>query len=497
MPRGSGGVYTLPAGNPVVSGTVIASSWANPTMDDLGAALTDSLSRTGNGGMQAAFKNIDGVETSPSDTFNNDPLTGRYLAAVGDMRDTVSGVDQVRYTPQGLSVTDGAGGWIPVLGSGSGAILIQTDFTNVAGQSVFTTAEANSSADCYINGSLLANADYTFTLGNTITLAEPVKSALDVVSILGYGAFDLADPAGARAAIDVYSTEESDAGNKNYLINGDMHVVQRGNVVFSSSSLAYGGCDRWLTGVSGTTVSTVILQTALALNRSKYSQQVGNVTTTGASAVSLSQRIEAVSTFGLSNRTVTISGYVLQQTGAPQDFQIVLRKAIGVDDFSSNTTITAQPVFSIPDNLATYVEYTYTLGASDGTNGIEVNYSFPSLPAMTNAQFYFSELQLNTGAIAKPFIYTPIGETLALCQRYYQSYGFRLAASRINDDQTSRYFSAPRSVTMRAAPTETGTTSSGTVTFGASAGVLLFEVTGVAATDGIFMDNYTADAELK
>jgi len=132
---------------------------------------------------------------------------------------------------------------------------------------------------------------------------------------------------------------------------------------------------------------------------------------------------------------VTISGYVLQQTGAPQDFQIVLRKAIGVDDFSSNTTITAQPVFSIPDNVATYVEYTYTLGASDGTNGIEVNYSFPSLPAMTNAQFYFSELQLNTGANAKPFIYTPIGETLALCQRYYETnYTDGFAAGDIDTD---------------------------------------------------------------
>jgi len=36
MPRNSSGVYTLPAGNPVVTDTVIDVDWANPTMEDVG-----------------------------------------------------------------------------------------------------------------------------------------------------------------------------------------------------------------------------------------------------------------------------------------------------------------------------------------------------------------------------------------------------------------------------------------------------------------------------
>lgn len=55
MSRDASGNYNLPAGNPVVSGTVITTAWANPTMADLGSALTDSLSRTGKGGMGAAL----------------------------------------------------------------------------------------------------------------------------------------------------------------------------------------------------------------------------------------------------------------------------------------------------------------------------------------------------------------------------------------------------------------------------------------------------------
>lgn len=48
MPRDGSGNYSLPSGNPVVTGTLISSGgWANPTMSDLATALTQSLSRDG------------------------------------------------------------------------------------------------------------------------------------------------------------------------------------------------------------------------------------------------------------------------------------------------------------------------------------------------------------------------------------------------------------------------------------------------------------------
>ena len=51
MPRSASGAYTLPAGNPVLTGTVISSGgWGNPTLSDLAAEMTDSLSRSGQGG---------------------------------------------------------------------------------------------------------------------------------------------------------------------------------------------------------------------------------------------------------------------------------------------------------------------------------------------------------------------------------------------------------------------------------------------------------------
>ena len=47
MSRNGSGTYSLPAGNPVVTQTTISSSWANNTMTDLAAALTDSVAADG------------------------------------------------------------------------------------------------------------------------------------------------------------------------------------------------------------------------------------------------------------------------------------------------------------------------------------------------------------------------------------------------------------------------------------------------------------------
>jgi hypothetical protein len=47
MSRNGTGTYSLPAGNPVVTGTTIASNWANTTLTDIATALTNSISADG------------------------------------------------------------------------------------------------------------------------------------------------------------------------------------------------------------------------------------------------------------------------------------------------------------------------------------------------------------------------------------------------------------------------------------------------------------------
>ncbi len=97
MPRDSAGNYTLPTGNPVLSGTTIDTSWANPTMEDVAQSLTNSLSRDGEGGMLVPFKNVDGTETIPGVSFTNEPNTGFYRFGPGDFRASVLGGQVVRF----------------------------------------------------------------------------------------------------------------------------------------------------------------------------------------------------------------------------------------------------------------------------------------------------------------------------------------------------------------------------------------------------------------
>lgn len=118
MPRDSGGIYTLPLA-PVVAGTPIEATWANTTMDDLAVAMTDSLSRSGSGGMQASLKLVDGVVGTPGLNWINEPSSGWYRAGAFDVRGSLAGSDLVRMYQDGganrfLQFWDGTQ-WLTIL----------------------------------------------------------------------------------------------------------------------------------------------------------------------------------------------------------------------------------------------------------------------------------------------------------------------------------------------------------------------------------------------
>ena len=99
MPRDGNGRYVLPAGNPVISGTVIDTAWANPTMEDIANALTNSLSRTGNGGMLTPMLFANGSVGQPGISWQDEPNSGFYRAGNDDMRVSVNGVAVMQWTP--------------------------------------------------------------------------------------------------------------------------------------------------------------------------------------------------------------------------------------------------------------------------------------------------------------------------------------------------------------------------------------------------------------
>jgi hypothetical protein len=107
MPRKSAGKHSLPAGQPVVSGTTIAATVHNALAGDLSAEISSSLDRSGRGGMLAPLRVPDGSLPAPTLSFTNETGTGLRRAGTGDLRVGVLGADTLKVTASGADVVRG------------------------------------------------------------------------------------------------------------------------------------------------------------------------------------------------------------------------------------------------------------------------------------------------------------------------------------------------------------------------------------------------------
>jgi hypothetical protein len=160
--RNSSGTYSLPAGNPVVGGTKITSSWANLTLGDIAAELGDSLSRSGKGAMSAPLRVPNGTPGAPTLSFANDPDSGLYLSSAGDARIAAAGVDSLQCTATGVTVP----GTLGVTGNGTvGGTL------GVTGVATFSAAPVLSAGASVTGGDLslsLAGTQQILKSGGTL-----------------------------------------------------------------------------------------------------------------------------------------------------------------------------------------------------------------------------------------------------------------------------------------------------------------------------------------
>lgn len=155
MPRDSNGNYTLPAGNPVISGTTITSSWGNQTLTDIGTVLTASLDRSGNGGMLAPFKIVDGVAGAPGLAFAAEPATGLFRLGGNSVGLSIGGALSYTFTPTTLVLSGqrvtmnspGSGTTLTIIGANVGPtappLMIQT---NSGGFTLVSSDGANTEA---------------------------------------------------------------------------------------------------------------------------------------------------------------------------------------------------------------------------------------------------------------------------------------------------------------------------------------------------------------
>lgn len=125
--RNASGTYSLPAGNPVVTGTAISSTWANNTLADLKTEMTDSLSRSGKGAMLSPLQLYAGTSSAPGMCFASETGAGFYRAGSHDFRAVANAVTTQKWTDTtttvllGLTATQSTTNGAGLTGTGNGA----------------------------------------------------------------------------------------------------------------------------------------------------------------------------------------------------------------------------------------------------------------------------------------------------------------------------------------------------------------------------------------
>ncbi len=192
MSRNGSGVYSLPAGNPVVTGTTISSSWANNTMNDLASALTDSVAADGQtpmtGNLDLNTHKIvnlvagsvagDAVEYTQATT--NVAITGGSIAGVTGSFTTLAASGAVSFTGTGVMlIPKGTTAQRP-LSPANGEMRYNTDTGQFEGYQGGAWGQLGGGAtggggdEVFVENSTTVTTSYTLTTGKNASSVGPI-----------------------------------------------------------------------------------------------------------------------------------------------------------------------------------------------------------------------------------------------------------------------------------------------------------------------------------
>ena len=172
MARNGTGTYNLPAGNPVVTGSTISSTWANNTLNDMATALTGSLSSDG--------------QTTPT---GNLPMGGYAHTGVADatvrtMYGTAGQIQDSAFTF--LTSPSGTNSMTATAALGMSAY--------VTGQRFFFVAPATNTGACTLNINAIGAKAIT-KYGTTALTANDIVTGSVVQVVYDGTQFQLLNPA--------------------------------------------------------------------------------------------------------------------------------------------------------------------------------------------------------------------------------------------------------------------------------------------------------------
>lgn len=261
-------------------------------------------------------------------------------------------------------------------------------------------------------------------------------------------------------------------GFKNLLINGAMAIDQRNSGAAQSftagAALAY-SVDRWYGYCTGANVTG---QRVAGTTPNQF-----NYRFTGAASVTkigFSQRIEAANSQHLAGTTATLSvdlANSLLTTVTWTAWYANTADTFGTLASPTRTQI-ATGTFTVNSTLTRYSANISIPAAA--TTGIEIEFSVGS---QTSGTWTIGRAQLEAENSAPSFDYRPVGQELALCQRYYYKYTGSLGIIGYTGDPWNGVVQLK--VPMRITPTldagatfSVGSGSAGTVAIKSATGVV-------------------------
>ena len=257
MSRNGSGTYTLPAGNPVVSGTVIATTWANNTMNDLASAMTDSVAADGQTPMTGPLNmNSNKVTNLATGTISGDginftqfntPTFGGAVvcsstltvtgATVLSSDATMSGTGQLKI-PNG---TTGQRSATPV----SGMIRFNSTLNSYEGYTSYTGATISTITFVTTTATLTTATAHGLNTGNTVFITGTTPAAYSgtfVITVTGTTTFTytmLSTPSGNATVMGSYVYGNwAQIGGGATGAGGDQIFVENGVTVTANYTLS-------------------------------------------------------------------------------------------------------------------------------------------------------------------------------------------------------------------------------------------------------------------
>lgn len=179
MPRAGDGTYSLPSGNPVQSGTIISSAWANNTLEDIAAELNSVMTRDGKLGPSSPFKIVPGTRAAPGLSFSNEAGLGIYRRASGKLAFTQNDTDRLVVGSDGVGVP--------------GKITFKGDVIFDNGNSMFRMVRRSDTHDIRFNNASTGNIGlYDETAGEFLFYlrgSDNVFQTVDGIDVRGQGTF--------------------------------------------------------------------------------------------------------------------------------------------------------------------------------------------------------------------------------------------------------------------------------------------------------------------